>query len=74
MCTSTAIWAKMEGIVFGASKEDAQDFSKGLENQKFIWRQIDMSARTIIEKGDPKLLLVEKFMQGECKKLFDTAK
>ncbi|MEI6352476.1 MAG: nucleoside deaminase [Candidatus Nomurabacteria bacterium] len=71
MCTSAAIWAKMAGIVFGASKEDAQDFGKGLENKKTTWRQINISSRTIIEKGDPKIELVEKFMQEECKKLFD---
>lgn len=74
MCTSAAIWAKMEGIVFGATKEDAQDFSRGLENQKFTWRQIDISSKTIIDKGDPKVELIEKFMQDECKKLFDFAK
>src|ERR1035437_1414584 len=32
MCTSAAIWAKMEGIVYGASKEDAQDFAKNLQD------------------------------------------
>jgi tRNA(Arg) A34 adenosine deaminase TadA len=74
MCTSAAIWAKMEGIVFGASKEDAQDFGKGLENKKFTWRQIDVSSKDIVEKGDPKIELVERFMQDECKKLFDFAK
>lgn len=74
MCTSAAIWAKMDGIVFGASKEDAQNFGKGLENQKFTWRQIDISSKTIIDKGKPKINLVETFMQDECTKLFDFAK
>ncbi len=74
MCTSAAIWAKMKGIVFGASQEDAQDFGKGLEDKKFTWRQIDVSSKDIVEKGDPKIHLVERFMQDECKKLFDFAK
>ena len=74
MCTSAAIWAKMGGIIFGASKEDAQDFGKGLENKKFTWRQIDISSRAIVEKGDPKLESIERFMQDECKKLFDFAR
>lgn len=74
MCTSAAIWAKMSGIVFGASKEDAQEFGKGLEDRKFTWRQIDVSSKDIIEKGDPKISLVEKFMQKECRQLFDFAK
>lgn len=74
MCTSAAIWAKMEGIVFGASKEDAQEFGKSLQDKKFTWRQIDVSSKDIIEKGDPKLGLIERFMQDECKTLFDFAK
>ena len=74
MCASAAIWAKMEGIVFGASKEDAQDFAKNLKNEKFTWRQIDISAKDIIEKGDPKLRIFKKFMREECQFLFNFAK
>ena len=74
MCTGTAIWAKMEGIVFGASKEDAQNFAKTLQDHKFTWRQIDISSKDIIEKGDPKVELIEKFMQSECRELFNFAK
>lgn len=74
MCTSSAIWAKMAGIVFGASKEDAQEFGKFLGDKKFTWRQIDISSKTIVEKGNPKIELIEKFMREECKKLFNFAK
>lgn len=69
MCTSAVIWAKMDGIVFGATKEDAQDFSRGLQNSKFTWRQIDLSSREIIKKTDWPIQLVEGFMQGECNEL-----
>lgn len=71
MCTSAAIWAKMEGIVFGATKEDAQDFAKKLTGQKSTWRQIDISSRFVIEKGIPKVNLIEGFMRDECCKLFN---
>ena len=74
MCTSAAIWAKMEGVVFGATKEDAQDFGKNLADKKFTWRQIDISSRDIIEKGDPKLNITEGFMREECCQLFNFAK
>ena len=70
MCTSAAIWAKMEGVVYGATKEDAQDFAKNLQDEKFTWRQIDISSRDIVEKGDPKVELIEKFMREECCQLF----
>jgi tRNA(Arg) A34 adenosine deaminase TadA len=70
MCTSAAIWAKMKGIVFGASKDDAVAFAKKLQDAKFTWRQIDMSSKEVIGRGNPKLELIEKFMQEECKELF----
>ena len=73
MCTAAAIWAKMEGIVFGASKEDAMEFSANSADKKLTWRQIDISSRSIIEKGEPKLKLHEGFMRDECKKLFNYA-
>lgn len=74
MCTSAAIWAKMEGIVFGATKEDAQEFGKNLTDKKFTWRQINISSKDIIVHGNPKVKLIEGFMQNECKTLFDFAK
>jgi tRNA(Arg) A34 adenosine deaminase TadA len=74
MCTSAAIWAKMRGIVFGASKEDAQEFGKGLKDTTFTWRQIDISSKEVIERGDPTIDVVERFMQDECNQLFDFAK
>ncbi|MEX2010521.1 MAG: nucleoside deaminase [Parcubacteria group bacterium] len=73
MCAAAAIWAKMEGVVFGATKNDAVEFSKKLGKEKFTWRQIDMSASEIVVKGDPKIKLVEKFMREECLKLFEFA-
>ncbi len=71
MCTSAAIWAKMEGIVFGATKDDAVEFSQKIKDSKFTWRQIDISSKTIIEKGNPILKLHEEFEREECIKLFD---
>ena len=61
MCTSAAIWAKMAGIVWGASKEDAQETYKTSKNKKITWRQIDISSKEIIDKGEPKVELVENF-------------
>lgn len=74
MCTSAAIWAKMEGVVYGATKEDATDFAKNLQNEKFTWRQFDISSRDIVAKGDPKIKLIENFMREECCQLFKFSK
>jgi tRNA(adenine34) deaminase len=66
MCTSAAIWAKMKGIVFGASIEDA----KNNQGKSFSWRSINISCKDVLAKGSPKLELVEGFLREECLKLF----
>ena len=67
MCASAAIWAKMKGIVFGATIEDANN----KQGQNLSWRQIDISCKDMLSKGTPKLDLVEGFLREECNKLFD---
>lgn len=67
MCASAAIWAKMKGIVFGAYKEDS--LKKSGEN--FSWRQINISCKDVLLKGEPKLEIVEGFMNKECNELFE---
>ena len=71
MCVSAAIWAKMEGVVFGAGKDDALKIYRKNKGKKFTWRQIDISARVIIAKGEPKLKLVGRFLRKECLELLD---
>ena len=71
MCTSAVIWAKMEGIVFGATKDDAIEFGEKQKNNLFDWRQIDISSSDIVKKGNPLVKLVGGFMQQECNQLFD---
>lgn len=60
MCTSAAIWAKMEGIVYGASRED--------RIKNYPWR-VFVPAKEVIDRSEPKLELYEEFMREECKKL-----
>ncbi len=67
MCASAAIWARMGGIVFGATIEDAE----GHATERFSWRQINMKCKAVLEAGDPKLELFEEFMREECNELFD---
>jgi tRNA(Arg) A34 adenosine deaminase TadA len=70
MCASAAIWARMKGIVFGSNIEDMKEYALSNNNTEWTWRTIDIPASMIIEKGTPKLFLVENFMREECKKLF----
>lgn len=70
MCASAAIWAKMQGIVYGASQEDVMEFTSTNQNSKFSWRQINIKAREILNAGHPRLELYEGVLREECKKLF----
>lgn len=67
MCAGAAIWAKMDGVVFGAFIRDAKKHS----SKKYSWRQIDISCKTVLQNGTPKLDLAEGFMRKECLKLFE---
>lgn len=60
MCTSAAIWAKMKGIVYGASREDI--------NERFTWR-VNIPAAEVIERSVPKLELYPEFMREVCRQL-----
>ena len=71
MCTSVAVWAKMKGIIFGASQNDAIEYSNTHPESKLSWRQITVPASYIIEHGTPRLELYENILEDECKKLLD---
>ena len=70
MCATAAVWARLEGIVSGAKMEDMIDYKFKKGNNDFTWRTVDIPASEVLQKGDPKLFLVEEFMREECKKLF----
>lgn len=70
MCTSAAIWAKMQGIVYGAYQEDAIEYIRLNPNRRFSWRQISIKSREIVSNGYPNLELYEGILREECKQLF----
>ena len=70
MCASAAVWAKLKGIVVGTKTEDMSEYRKNNGNQNWSWRTINISAKEVLQKGTPKLEIIEEFMRPECKKLF----
>jgi len=72
MCASAAIWARMQGVVFGATLQDALD-RQNLDS-KFTWRQINIPCKNVLSKGEPKLELISEFMRGECNQLFELSR
>jgi tRNA(Arg) A34 adenosine deaminase TadA len=69
MCASAAIWARMQGIVFGATLKDALDRQN--LNSKFTWRQITVPCEYVLSQGEPKLDFIGGFMRKECSQLFE---
>lgn len=62
MCTAASIWAKVHGIVYGASRED--------QTPQAPWR-VNIPAAEVIKKGTPALELYPEFMREECKQLLN---
>jgi tRNA(Arg) A34 adenosine deaminase TadA len=60
MCASAAIWAKMKGIVYGASMKDQTESHP---------QRINIPASEIISNSTPKLELYPEFLRTECKHL-----
>lgn len=70
MCAAAAVWAKMQGIVYGASQEDAIEYINMNPIRQFSWRQISIKSREVIENGYPRLELYEGVLRDECNQLF----
>lgn len=70
MCTSAAVWGKLDGIVFGAPMEDMIEHGKREENKNYNWRIINFKAEEIIAKSPNQPWLIGGFMREECNKLF----
>jgi tRNA(adenine34) deaminase len=73
MCTSAAIWARMLGIVSGSTIADMADFRQLNGNSNWTWRTVEIASRVIIERGDPKLFLIDGYMREKCQGLFHDA-
>ncbi len=73
MCAAASVWAKVDTIVYGVTREDMISIMEKKSNKKFSWRQIAVSCKTIVEKESPNVnvKLIPGFMKEECLKLFD---
>lgn len=70
MCAAASIYARLGGIVFGTSMEDAVRFVA--KNPHVSWRSMGISLSTLISRGDhTSLFVVEGFMKKQCATLFD---
>lgn len=70
MCATAAVWVKLRGVVFGARLSDMAAYGRMHGNDKWAWRTVDISAKEIFDKGDPKVELIGDIMREECNNLF----
>lgn len=70
MCAAAAVWSILDGIVSATTLLDMVDYAKQHGNGRYSWRTIDVSAKDILMKVDPRLWIVEGFMREECMELF----
>lgn len=66
MCMSVAIWAKMAGVVFGASQSDALRWARQHPSTVKTWRQIRMRASELARRGDPVVPVHGGILRDEC--------
>ncbi len=60
MCAAASVWARLDGIVYGASMK---------KRNKVYTQRIFIPCKTVLKHGTPKLKLHEGFMRKECEKL-----
>ena len=69
ICTGTAVWARMKGIVYGVN---IKDMIKNAKEKGIPGRSFYISCSYLLKHEKPrKMFLVKDFMRKECKKLFN---
>ncbi len=76
MCTAACVWAKLKGIVYGASMEDAINFANSIKDKNIAlsYRQIKIKCKDVLDKAETKLELIENFERKKCIKLLDLSR
>lgn len=62
MCASAIVWARMNGVIFGATMGDETPTHP---------QRIKIPCADIFAKGEPSVEIFPEFMREECKKLLD---
>lgn len=71
LCTGASYFAKLQGIVFGASVEDMASYADQFRNEQWVWRTIRISSSELLDYADSRRpFVMAGFMREECLKLF----
>jgi len=74
MCISASIWAKISKIAYSVSRNDMINEMNKQTGGKFSWRQIEVPAQYIVDRGSPKIELISGYLREEGLKLFELTK
>ncbi len=76
MCSSVAVWARLHGIVYGASMNDMENFRVGNGNNEYLWRTINIPCREVVRQASThtRIYIVESFLREACLGLFHSEK
>lgn len=70
MCTGTAVFARLQGIVYGTRINDMKEHREKYANGNFLWRTIEIPCEEIIKKSTEDIFIVKEFLRDECLRLF----
>lgn len=70
MCTSVAIWAKLDGIVSGTHIEDMDNYRKQNPSKEWSWRTINISPQYIVDNTEEELFLIRGVLKGRVLETF----
>ncbi len=65
MCAGAAVWAQMEGIVYGATMPDMNEQRLKTGSRKAL----DIPASEVVVRGEPIIEIAGPFLREECKAL-----
>ncbi|MEI6732161.1 MAG: nucleoside deaminase [archaeon] len=72
VCTGTAAWARMKGIVYGISVADMTALAKKRKKSNKVSRSFYVPCSKLLENEKPrKMFLIKEFMRKECLSLFE---
>lgn len=72
MCMSACIWAKVDTVAYGITRDDMIAHMERLQVEgdgKFSWRQIAIPAEYIVKHGAPEVHLVPGYMREQAMSL-----
>jgi len=71
MCSGAMVWSNMDGLVFGATTKDLENFWKKRRSEQTSKRKfIFIKAGDILKKSKPKIFVISGFLRSQCLKLF----